>query len=165
SRQMGWDTSQLKFELVGDLAGAKAALAASSPKLFLWEKYMTKPLVDQGLFYRIGEIPTPWPCFVIVASPDVLERHPAVIRQLRDLVYKKAADLLEGGELPQLLSRKYGILEEDIKAWLGQTEWSRGAEISKVTLTETMETLKALHLIEGTVPADNLVDLDFVSLI
>lgn len=165
ARQMGWDTSQLKFELVGDLAGAKAALAASSPKLFLWEKYMTKPLVDQGLFYRIGEIPTPWPCFVIVASPDVLERHPAVIRQLRDLVYKKAADLLEGGELPQLLSRKYGILEEDIKAWLGQTEWSRGAEISNVTLTETMETLKALHLIEGTVPADNLVDLDFVSLI
>src|SRR5690606_20216702 len=98
------------FELVGDLEGAKAALEAAEPKIFLWEKYMTKPLVDNGFFHRVGEIPTPWPCFVIVASPDVVKNHPDFLKQLRDLVYKTSSSLVEGGQLPRLLSQKYGIL-------------------------------------------------------
>ena len=165
AQKMGWDTSKLQFELVGDLQGAKAALNSSEPKMFLWEKYMTKPLVDQGLFHRMGEIPTPWPCFVIVASPNVLENHPDIIKQLRDSVYKKSSDLLDCGQLPQLLSQKYGILEEDIKAWFSQTEWAKQAVIDTATLTGTMDTLKTLQLIQETVPAGNLVDTDFVKLV
>jgi len=165
AQRMGWDSSQLQFELVGNLEGAKVALEAAQPKIFLWEKYMTKPLVDKGLFYRAGEIPTPWPCFVIVASPKVLMKHPDVTRQLRDLVYQKSSKLVEGKQLPQLLSRKYGILEEDIEAWISQTEWAHQAVISKDTLTDTMDTLKTLQLIEATAPVENLVDMDFVKLI
>lgn len=165
AQKMGWDTSRLQFELVGDLEGAKAALEAAVPKIFLWEKYMTKPLVDNGFFHRVGEIPTPWPCFVIVASPDVLKNHSDLIQQLRDSVYKKSTSLLEGGQLPQVLSQKYGILAEDIEAWLSQTEWARHAVISEETLTATMDTLKTLNLIKETVPAEKLVDTDVVKLI
>ena len=165
AQQMGWDTSLLRFELVGDLAGAKAALKAAEPKIFLWEKYMTKPLVDSGVFHRVGEIPTPWPCFVIVASPDAVKNHPDLIRRLRDSVYKKSSSLVEAGQLPQLLSQKYGILEEDIKAWLSQTQWAHQAVIPIETLAATMDTLKTLELIKETVPAEDLVDTDFVKLI
>lgn len=165
AQKMGWGTGQLQFELVGDLEGAKTALEAAEPKIFLWEKYMTKPLVDKGLFHRVGEIPTPWPCFVIVASPDVLKNHPDFVHQLRDSVYEKSSSLLKGGQLPLLLSQKYGILEEDIEAWLIQTEWAHQAVMAKETLTATMDTLKMLELIKETVPAEKLVATDFVKLI
>jgi ABC-type nitrate/sulfonate/bicarbonate transport system substrate-binding protein len=165
ARKMGWDTNRLQFELIGDLEGAKVALEAPEPKVFLWEKYMTKPLVDKGLFYRVGEIPTPWPCFVVVASPDVLQNHPDFLKRLRDLVYKKSSSLLEDGQLPSLLSQKYGILEEDIEAWLSQTEWARQAVISKETLTATMETLQTLELIREMVPAEELLVTDLVKLV
>ena len=35
---------------------------------FLWEKYTTSPFVKQNKCKFIGEVVTPWPCFVIVAS-------------------------------------------------------------------------------------------------
>lgn len=165
ARQMGWDTDRLKFEVVGDLEGAKAALKASEPKLFLWEKYTTKPLVDEGLFHRVGEIPTPWPCFVIVASPDVLRNHSETLNELRDYVYKKSSGLREKEHLAQLLSQKYGILEEDIQAWLTQTQWAATGEVPENTLRVTMETLLSLGLIQESVPVENLVDLNFVKLL
>lgn len=165
AQQMGWDTSRLRFELVGDLTGAKAALEAEEPKMFLWEKYMTKPLVDEGLFHRVGEIPTPWPCFVMVASPDAVKNHPDLLKRLRDLVYEQSSNLLEGGQLPQLLSQKYGILEEDINAWLSQTQWAQQALVPIESLTATMDTLKSLELIKETVPTEDLVHRDFVKLI
>ena len=165
AQQMGWDTHKLRFELVGDLAGAKAALAHPEPKIFLWEKFMTKPLVDQGLFSRLGEIPTPWPCFVVVASPNAIDRHPEVLRQLRDLVYSTSSNLVESSGLPILLSQKYGIMEEDIQAWLSQTQWARQSVVSIETLRGTMNTLKSLGLIKEAVPAEDLVDTDFVELI
>jgi len=165
AQQMGWDTSRLRFELVGDLTGAKAALEVEEPKMFLWEKYMTKPLVDEGLFHRVGEIPTPWPCFVMVASPDAVKNHPDLLKRLRDLVYEQSSNLLEGGQLPQLLSQKYGILEEDINAWLSQTQWAQQALVPIESLTATMDTLKSLELIKETVPTEDLVHRDFVKLI
>src|SRR5699024_11132514 len=107
----------------------------------------------------------PWPCFVIVASPSVLENQPDIIKQLRDSVYKKSSDLRNGGQLPQLLSQKYGILEEDINAWLSQTEWAKQSVIDTATLNGTMDTLKTLQLIQETVLAGNVVDADFVKLV
>jgi hypothetical protein len=32
---------------------------------------MTKPLVDKGIF-RIGDCPTPWPCFVIAVRDELI---------------------------------------------------------------------------------------------
>jgi hypothetical protein len=49
-QQQGWDKSSLHFEIVSNLDGAREALRAgpdTEPRAngFLWEKFMTKPLV------------------------------------------------------------------------------------------------------------------------
>lgn len=164
ARKMGWNTDELQFEVVGDLEGAKRALDDADPKIFLWEKYMTKPLVDQGTFFRVGEIPTPWPCFVIVASPDALEKYPEQLKTLRNFVYQKSAALVQTDTLPMLLSEKYGILEQDIQAWLSQTQWATEEEVSSGALEATMEMLDSLGLIKGAMPVEELVDQNFVRL-
>lgn len=160
-----WDLGRLEFEVVGDIDGAKAALDSPEPKFFLWEKFMTQPLVDEGLFKRVGEIPTPWPCFVIVASAKALTQYPHELKQLRDLVYAKSASLRKSVDLPLTLSKKYGVKESDIQAWLSQTEWANSDTIASEMLLSTMETLKALKLSNKVVPVEELVDLDCVKLV
>jgi hypothetical protein len=146
------------------MEGAKNALLTEIPKVFLWEKYTTKPLVDQGIFKRVGEIPTPCPCFVMVASKDTLLKHRQHLKTLQGLIYKKSFNLQKSEDLPLQLSEKYGLKEADVKEWLHQTEWATDGEIQKSTLENTMETLKALKLIPRTIPAEELVDQHFVTL-
>lgn len=164
AKQHGWDLEALKFEVIGDLEGAKQAFLDPSPQLFLWEKFTTKPLVDSGAFRRIGEIPTPWPCFVIVASEGALLNYPEEIKHLQKLLYQKSASLSAREGLAYEISDLYKIQYADISAWLTQTEWAIDPSIEKITLEQTMQILLDLHLIDHTVDVRELIDDDFVKL-
>ena len=61
----GWDINNLQFKVVGDLEGGIEALKNGKADYFMWEYFTTKPFVDDTTFRRIGNCPTPWPCFVI----------------------------------------------------------------------------------------------------
>jgi ABC-type nitrate/sulfonate/bicarbonate transport system substrate-binding protein len=54
----------------------------------MWERFMTKPLVDKGIFRRIGDCPTPWPCFVIAVRDEILEKYPEAIKSILTLSMK-----------------------------------------------------------------------------
>jgi len=57
-----WDLkTDLKFEVIKDLDGAVEGLTNGKADYFLWEKFTTKPIVDNGVFNCIGYCPTPWP--------------------------------------------------------------------------------------------------------
>ena len=69
-----WDLkNDLKFKVIQDLDGALEGLPKGEGDYFMWEKFMTKPYVDNGTFRLVGESPTPWPSFVIAVRNDVLE--------------------------------------------------------------------------------------------
>jgi sulfonate transport system substrate-binding protein len=68
--QLGYKPDTADFVIVNDIEGAEQALANNEADVFLWEKYMTMPLVESGHFKRVGEIPTPWPGFVIAARKE-----------------------------------------------------------------------------------------------
>jgi ABC-type nitrate/sulfonate/bicarbonate transport system substrate-binding protein len=52
----------------------------------MWERFMTKPLVDKGIFRRIGDCPTPWPCFVIAVRDEILEKYPEAIKSILNTI-------------------------------------------------------------------------------
>jgi hypothetical protein len=54
----------------------------------MWERFMTKPLVDKGIFSNC-RCPTPWPCFVIAVRDEVLENNPEVIKDILSCINKK----------------------------------------------------------------------------
>src|SRR5690606_3895402 len=103
--------------------------------------------------------PTPWPCFVMVASANALEKYPKQLKTLRDLVYEKSSSLSKDIDFPRQLSVSYDISESDLKEWLTQTKWATHGQIPIETLNQTMETLKALQLISKKIPIENLIAL------
>jgi hypothetical protein len=165
AKREGWDIDRLGFEIIGDLNGAIESMKDGKEKLFLWEKFMTKPLVDRGIFKRIGEIPTPWPCFAIVAHENSIKKFGKVIAGLRDLVYQKSFDLRKEETLAEQISAAYGIQIDDIKVWLEQTEWAEDNHIRKIDIENTQQILLELGLIDKKLNADQFIAPSLAALV
>ncbi|WP_130276169.1 ABC transporter substrate-binding protein [Cecembia calidifontis] len=162
----GWDPKSLQFEEIGNLDGAKKSFESPEPKIFLWEKFTTKPLVDQGLFKRINEIPTPWPCFVLVASEQSLNQHADVLKKIRDMVYDEAQKFKFSLNTSQAISEFYGIQKKDIEEWLESTSWAENNNIGAEELQKVIETLQNLQIIKNVEIKPNIfVDEALVNLL
>ncbi|GAB3017288.1 substrate-binding domain-containing protein [Cyclobacterium sediminis] len=149
ARREGWNPKDLNFEIINNLDGAIASFKDNKVKAFLWEKYTTKPLVDQGLFKRVGEIPTPWPCFVIVASENMLKHKSGLLQKIQKEIYRVNKKILEDKEnfvLP--ISQAYSLDVKDVRDWIRQTTWAIDPGLSSQEITNTLDVLMALGLIE-----------------
>ncbi|GGZ14477.1 ABC transporter substrate-binding protein [Echinicola pacifica] len=164
AQKHNWEGQELKFEVVGNMDGALDSFKDQEAKAFLWEKYTTKPLVDQGHFRRVGEIPTPWPCFAIIAQQKLVNEQPEVLQMVLKELYKESKAISSLPELSSLLSEQYQIQQADIEAWLLQTQWAESSEVSRESLSNTVDTLFDLGLISEKISAEDLVSTTLVSL-
>lgn len=159
AQQLGWDTEQdLKFKIVKNLDGGVQALTNGIADYFMWEKFTTKPLVDDKIFRCIGECPTPWPCFVIAARKEFIKTSPEVLQTVLDIINKITKNFKSIPEIDQIISNRYGQQQSDVQAWLSKTEWSQD-HIDKKTIEAVQEQLMALDIIEQKLPYTALVHL------
>ncbi|WP_191018488.1 substrate-binding domain-containing protein [Flavobacterium selenitireducens] len=121
----GWPKDNLKFEIVHTIDGAVQALKNGSADYFMWERFMTKPLVDNGTFRRLGDCPTPWPCFVIAVRSEILEDNSEIIETMLSVINQKTSKFKQIPDIDLILSRRYGQKPEDIRQWLDLTHWSQ----------------------------------------
>ena len=142
-----WNTDKLQFEIVNTIDGAVEALTNGSADYFMWERFMTKPLVDKGIFRRIADCPTPWPCFVIAAQNEILEKHPEAIETILDIINKQTADFKNTPGIVDELAENFHQKPEDIAEWLSMTEWSQKAP-SPDMLNKVQNQLLELALID-----------------
>ncbi|WP_395061567.1 substrate-binding domain-containing protein [Flavobacterium sp.] len=143
----GWNTNNLKFEIVNTIDGAVESLSKGTADYFMWEKFMTKPLVDKGIFRKVSDCPTPWPCFVIAVRDEVLKKHPNTIAQILEIINIKTESFKEITNIDAVLSRKYHQKIEDIQEWLSITEWSQ-SQLPKEMLNKIQNQLFDLKIIE-----------------
>lgn len=156
ARTLGWDTnSQLNFEEIKDLSGALQALPAGKADYFLWEKFTTKPYVDQGIFRRIGEVPTPWACFVIASSNRFMEENPEVLDQILEIINHNTAQFKDLDQIDEQLADRYGQQLDDIRQWLQLTQWS-DKPLGHDQLELVQNTLLELGLIPHQLPYHRL---------
>ena len=127
-----WKTDNLKFEIVNTIDGAVEALSNGTADYFMWERFMTKPLVDKGIFRRIADCPTPWPCFVIAVRNEVLKKQPDLIAQILEIINAKTAEFKDIPNIDKTLAKKFHQKIEDIQEWLTLTEWSQSPLSEKV---------------------------------
>jgi hypothetical protein len=135
------------------------------PELFLWEKFTTKPWVDSGEMKRIGEVPSPWPCFVIAVTNDALNQFGEVIFQLRDLIYAESLALKSSKSTLSEISSEYQLNHEDLEIWFEQTDWATGPTISKKSLIESMDQMIQLRIIKSRQNCEDLLFTEKIDLL
>lgn len=154
----GWPLDHMKWLEVKNLGGAKQALSEGKADVFLWERYTTKPLVDEGVFRLLGLLPTPWPAFVLVVRDAFLGEYPALVQRVSSALLLVQQGLKEEKGLIRTLSLRYQLQEEDVSKWLAQTSWAVDAVIKEQQVDAVMEALvKAKVLVNKTEVANILV--------
>ncbi|MBC3758915.1 ABC transporter substrate-binding protein [Hyunsoonleella sp. SJ7] len=143
----GWDMDRdLDFEVIKNLEGAVEGLTSSQADYFLWEKYTTKPLVDEGVFRRIDDCPSPWPCFVIAVREDFIENHCAELQTILEIINTTTSEFKYIPSIDRMIANRYKQQLEDVQDWLTITEWSQEL-IDEPTIMNVQKQLKALDII------------------
>ncbi|MBA0883769.1 substrate-binding domain-containing protein [Flavobacterium undicola] len=156
ANNQGWETNSLQFEIVNTIDGAVEALTNGTADYFMWERFMTKPLVDKGIFRKIADCPTPWPCFVIAVRDEISEKEPEAIQKILNIINKKTASFKSIPNIDSILAQKYHQKTADIQEWLSLTEWSQ-RQLSKEMLNNIQNQLLELKIIDKIGTFDEIV--------
>ena len=145
----------LNFEVIKDLDGAVEGLTNGVADYFMWEKFTTKPIVDKGIFRRIGICPSPWPCFVIAVRNEFIENELEVLKTILEIINATTAYFKMIPQIDITIANRYEQQLEDVQEWLSLTEWSQ-EQISKTTISKVQETLLNVGIISNSVPYNEL---------
>lgn len=156
ARENNWNTLDLKFEIVDNMDGAVKALQQGTADYFLWERFTTKPLVDAGIFRRLDDYPTPWPCFVIAAREQAIKESTAAIRLTLDNINKISSEFRKIPSIDRTLANRYGQEQEDVLLWLSKTRWSQ-SQLEIQVIENVIDTLYDLKLISKKISAEKLL--------
>ncbi|MCX6172171.1 MAG: substrate-binding domain-containing protein [Flavobacterium sp.] len=147
AQNQNWNTDNLQFEIVNTIDGAVEALSNGIADYFMWERFMTKPLVDKGIFRRVADCPTPWPCFVIAVRNEFLEQNKQTTSLILDIINNTTTEFKDIPSIDRTLASKYLQQLEDIEEWLSLTKWSQKTLDEKV-LNKIQNQLLDLKIID-----------------
>ena len=147
AKNNNWNIDNLKFEIVDNIIGAEKSLTNGESDYFMWETFMTKPLVDARIFRKIGSCPTPWPCFVIAVRNEILENQPETIQKIVSIINEKTKIFKQILSIDQVISDKYQLKIEDVRSWLSITDWSQ-KNLNEVSFEKIQNQLFDLKIID-----------------
>ena len=157
AQKQGWDSDSLQFEVIDNLSGAVQALTDGTADYFMWEHFTTKPLVDNGSFRRLGDCPTPWPCFVVAATDDFIKKNPGTLNHILEIINTYTAEFKEIPSIDKTLANRYGQQLEDVRKWLSLTEWSQD-QVSEEAIENVQHILRTLKLVNTSLPANKILE-------
>jgi sulfonate transport system substrate-binding protein len=153
ARSQGWPVEPLEFVTVGNLAGAVEAFAAGAADVFFWEKFMTKPLVDDGRFRRVGEFTAPWPAFVVCIADAVEGERRGAVAQAVAVALREAEALRSRPDAAALIAARYGLAANDVAEWLKTTRWSQRVGATAADLAPACAALGSLGVLRRAIDA------------
>ncbi|MEY4433593.1 MAG: hypothetical protein RLZZ44_1727 [Bacteroidota bacterium] len=156
AKNQGWNSNQLQFKIVNTIEGAVTALTNGTADYFMWERFMTQPIVDQSIFRRIADCPTPWPCFVIAVREDVLATQPKAIATLLKIINATTQDFKTIPNIEQRLATTYHQKIDDIKEWLSLTEWSQ-EKMDSTMVDRIQKQLLELQIIDIVISSKKII--------
>ena len=152
AEQQGWALKDKQFVVVGGLEGAIEALPKRKAHIFLWERFVTAPLVKNGTFKRVGELPTPWPSFYTAVRPGLLDTDRELVDQIVAIVLGYAETLAANPESTiDMIVERYGMGRRDVRTWLKDTTWPTTRVVDRDALTDVVETMHSLGRIDEIV--------------
>ena len=137
----GWQLDHDQFVVTGGLDGARRAFAAGEAEVFLWDRFMTRPLVDAGEFRQVAVQPTPWPSFVIAASLRALTARTTEVGRVVDAVVAEAIALHARDGIRGLIVDRYGLQPDVAHEWLESTTFAARASFEPTVGDDVLSTL------------------------
>ncbi|MFC0605619.1 substrate-binding domain-containing protein [Winogradskyella pulchriflava] len=157
AKNQDWDLDKdLNFEVIKNLDGAVKGLTEGDADYFMWEKFTTKPLVDDGTFRKIGNCPSPWPCFVIAVRNEFIENNVDDLTTILDIINQTTSEFKSIPSIDKTIANRYEQQLEDVQEWLSLTEWSQEL-IDKKTINNVQNQLFNLDIIPKKVDYKDLI--------
>ncbi|NVK22658.1 MAG: ABC transporter substrate-binding protein [Kangiellaceae bacterium] len=147
AESLGYDTNNLKFKIINNLQGARDLFKQGGDYVFLWEKFMTKPFVDNGEMRRLSDFPTPWSCFVTCVRKPILQQYPEQLESMMQSVLDTANELKKSPIKHKLIASEYQLEIEDVKDWLKTIRWQKTVRLDKELISEVQKKLEQLAII------------------
>jgi len=152
-----WNMENLKFEVVNSLNGGIKALSNEKADYFMWEHFTTKPYVDSGLLNRVGDCPTPWPCFVIAARDEIIHKNPQALNTILEIINNQTSNFKQIKGLDKILAKRYNQKQADILEWLKITEWNSKVGISEDLLSQIQNKMLLFGVINKKAKESQLI--------
>lgn len=152
-----WDLDKdLKFEVIQDLDGAVEALKNGEADYFMWERFMTKPIVDKKIFRCIGTLPTPWPCFVVAVRDAFLETNEEDVKTILEIINNTTYEFKDIPSIDRTIANRYDQKLSDVQEWLSLTEWSQDG-MDRKTVDKIQDELLHVNIIDKKLNFEQIV--------
>lgn len=158
AKNQGWNPDDLHFEIVNTIDGAVEALQTQKADYFMWERFMTAPLVEKNIFRIIADCPSPWPCFVVAVSDKLLKSSPEIIESILQIINSKTTNLKNIADIEKIISSRYSLKIEAVLEWLKITNWSQ-QNLDNEMLNKIQNQLFDLKIIDKKVIFEKIVSL------
>ena len=159
AEQYNWHQHEdLHFKVVENLSGAIEGLTNGEADYFMWEKFTTKPLVDNGTFRRIGDCPSPWPCFVIAVREEFIRNKNRELQTILKIINNTTINFKSTPFIGETIADRYDIKLNDVLEWLSITEWSQSI-IDQQTVKIIQEKLQKLDIIQKKAKYSELITI------
>jgi cyclopropane fatty-acyl-phospholipid synthase-like methyltransferase/ABC-type nitrate/sulfonate/bicarbonate transport system substrate-binding protein len=164
--ERGWDVDKLKFEIKGDFKSLRNGVNDGTTDAFMWETFTTKPFHDSGEVNRVGDISTPWPCFMLAARSSVVDERLEDIQRMLAVIQKAAQDFHESPHSIQEVVNRTGIKQEDATAWMSTVEISANRFISEAAVERVFDALRRTGALEPEreIHASSVIDVRLAEL-
>ena len=136
--------------------GAVKGLTDGDADYFMWEKFTTKPLVDDGIFRRIDNCKSPWPCFVIAVREDYIKNNEEDLNTILNIINQTTSEFKSIPSIDRSIANRYKQELKDVQEWLSLTEWSQKV-IDEKTIKNIQEQLLGLNIIPKKVDYLDLI--------
>jgi len=160
--QKDWSPEEVKFKVVGEFKKLRASVNAGDTEAFMWETFTTKPFHDSGEVRRVGEICTPWPCFMLATTTATVATRGNELRRLMKGLVQIAAEFHRTPDkMPMMVAERCKLKFADA------TKWYKGVRIAGAGNVDQAVLLRAQSALVGagvlTAAQGNLTHNDFMA--
>lgn len=156
ANNQGFSKESVAFEVVNTIDGAVEALTNQKADYFMWERFMTQPLVDNGTFRKLADCPTPWASFIVVATDKALEENKYCIAQILEIINNTTIEFKQIPSIDRTLANVFNLKLENVQQWLSLTQWSQ-TNFTKKEIEQLQNQLLQFELIKNKISYNEVV--------
>jgi sulfonate transport system substrate-binding protein len=173
AKQEAWKNPP-SFVVCNNFSGLRESVVSGTCDFFMWEWFMTKPYVEQGLLKFIGNVPTPWPSVCFLAKKEVIDNFKGelffaltAIRQaaleFRSHGSDRKSDEQFAASVDKIVSQ-FSFQPQDAESWLKTIQYSKDGIVSVNTIETVSQALFEAGIVEHRVSdPSNVVCPTFLS--